>query len=51
MISDAVSNGNLSQSDADAAQRFLGDKHHMSVAQYVYAKQGHRPELENDEGF
>lgn len=50
-INGAVGNGNLSQSDADSALRFLGKRNHLSVAQFVLANQGLRPDLQNDEGY
>jgi len=50
-ISEAVNSGSLSQSDADSTFRFLGQRHHLNVNQYVLASQGLRPDLANDEGF
>jgi hypothetical protein len=50
-IAEAVNGGRLSQGDADSALRFLGDRHHLSINQYVLAARGLRPDLENDEGF
>jgi hypothetical protein len=51
LINDAVSNGKVSDSDASAAKKFLGTKHHMSVTSYVYQKSGLRNDLANNEGY
>lgn len=50
-INEAVNSGKLSSDDADSTLRFLGNKHHMSVSQYVLANQGLRPDLVNDNSY
>lgn len=50
-IDAVVADGQVSQYDADAALRFLKDRHHLSVLNYVNTKAGARPDLEHDEGF
>lgn len=44
-IQSAVDSNNLSSEDASAALKFLGSRHHISVTQWVFAKQGHRSDL------
>jgi len=39
-IDDAVASGSISQGDANAATKFLGGKHTLSVSQYCMAKHG-----------
>lgn len=51
LINDAVSKGQVSESDASEARKFLGTKHHMSVTAYVYQKSGLRNDLADDEGY
>lgn len=55
-IEAAVASGDVSQADADAANRFLCNKDRGTsrlahVNNYVLAKTGARPDLANDEGF
>jgi hypothetical protein len=47
----AVSEGSVSSTDADAAQRLLGAKHHLSVSGYVLAKSGLRPDVAGSDDF
>lgn len=47
----AVSEGSVSSADADAAQRLLGAKHHLSVSGYVLAKSGLRPDVAGSDDF
>lgn len=47
----AVTEGNVSSADADATQRLLGAKHHLSVTPYVLAKSGLRPDLAGSDDF
>jgi hypothetical protein len=47
----AVSEGSVSASDAEAAQRLLGSRHHLSVTPYVLAKQGLRPDIAGSDDF
>ena len=51
LINDAVSKGQVSDSDASEARKFLGTKHHMSVTAYVFQKSGLRHDLADDEGY
>jgi len=51
MIGDAVTKGQVSDSDAAAAKKFLGHKHQVSISAYVYQKGGLRNDLADDEGY
>lgn len=50
-VSDAVAEGKISSDDAATFAKFVGAKHSITVAQYVLAKQGLRPDLAQDETF
>ena len=50
-IANGVDSHKVTSDDATSALKFLGQRNMMSVSQYVLAKQGHRPDLQNDEGF
>ena len=47
----AVSEGSVSAADAEAAQRLLGARHHLSVTSYVLAKQGLRQDIADSDDF
>ncbi len=51
LIQEAVYNGSLSQEDASATLKFFGGNRHLSAQNYVLAKTGFRPDLEQDAGF
>lgn len=50
-VDSAVTAGKITSEDAQTFAKFIGQKHHLSVQQYVLAKQGLRPDLANDESF
>jgi hypothetical protein len=50
-VQDAVAEGKITESDAATFAKFVGTKSNMTVAQYVLAKQGLRPDLAQDESF
>ena len=51
LIDDAVSKGQVTDSDASEAKKFLGTRHHMSVNAYVMQRGGLRHDLAEDEGY
>lgn len=51
LIDDAVSKGQVTDSDAAETKKFLGTRHHMSVNAYVMQKGGLRHDLAEDEGY
>jgi len=50
-IENSVSSGSISRDEADSALKFLGQRNTLSVSQYLLAKKGLRPDLENDSGY
>ena len=50
-MSIALEKGLVSAEDVTLAHKFLGTKQHLSISQFVLAKQGSRPDLANDASF
>ena len=50
-MSIALEKGLVSAEDVTLAHKFLGTKQHLSISQFVLAKQGSRPDLANDSSF
>jgi len=50
-IANAVETGKITAEDSATAVKFLGGKKNLTVAQFVMAKNGLRPDLASDESF